>query len=44
MLDAISIDVRHAVRSLRRAPGLTLFALLMLTMGIGATAALFRNP
>jgi predicted permease len=34
-------DLRHAVRVLARRPGLTLATLLVLALGLGATAALF---
>ena len=35
------LDVRHAVRSLRRTPGATLAVIVMLALGIGANAAMF---
>ena len=36
-----SIQIRHAVRSLRRTPAFTLTAILTLVIGIGAVAAIF---
>ena len=40
-LDLLWRDVRHAVRSLRASPAFTAVALLVLTLSIGATTAIF---
>ena len=40
-MDQLARDLRFAVRSFRRSPGLTLAALLALGLGVGATAAIY---
>jgi predicted permease len=40
MWDALCLDVRHSVRSLRGAPTFSLFVIVTLTLAVGATAAI----
>jgi putative ABC transport system permease protein len=40
-LNTLMMDLRHAVRMLVKSPGFTLAAVLCLTLGIGATTAIF---
>src|SRR5436190_3049875 len=39
MWDALRLDVRHSVRSLRRAPTFSLIVIVTLTLAVGATTA-----
>jgi putative ABC transport system permease protein len=41
LVDDLRHDVSHAVRQLRRAPGFTVASVLILGLGIGATATIF---
>jgi putative ABC transport system permease protein len=40
MWDALRLDVRHSIRSLRRAPAYSLIVIATLALAVGATAAL----
>src|SRR5687767_11531723 len=40
-LDELSLDLRYGARQLARAPGFAATAILTLTLGIGATTAIF---
>ncbi|HKV92247.1 MAG TPA: ABC transporter permease [Candidatus Angelobacter sp.] len=40
-MNATLLDVRQAIRNMRKNPGTTLLAVLMLAVGIGATSAIF---
>ena len=39
MWDALGLDVRHSIRSLRRAPTFSLIVIVTLTVAMGATTA-----
>lgn len=41
LFQSLATEARHAIRSLAKAPGFTLVALAVLTMGIGASTAIY---
>src|SRR5437667_1880546 len=41
MLDALWIDIRHSLRSLRRSPGFSLVVMTTFALAIGANTAIF---
>jgi len=40
-LESLARDLRHSLRTLRRTPGFTIIAILVMALGIGANVALF---
>jgi len=40
-MNSLFLDVRHAVRAMKKNPGFTVLAMMMLAVGIGATTAIF---
>src|SRR5262245_27153741 len=41
MMSSFLVDIRHAIRSLAKAPGFSLIAILTLALGIGGCTAIF---